>query len=291
MAKKFLPLTAVATMLALFTSNLAEAENPKAAELREIINSNHYYVEYEVNKKEDLRALAVDGNLRKSFDCDGRRNSTALSFIPIVGMFAKGSLKLSPEVYYDSNNYYQFIEKKKALRASSEEMQDPYINPKQEWNTVPLRVNLPEDFGMFTGDKEMHFVESGEKIVDAKKGKKFTFDKYFKAIRNVNGANLAKMVYIVYYNEKNELDSISTLSVYWNEDAGQIFSADEDKKFEDQIYYIQKIKVNKFTGELPEKIMDFPEGCKVYGPGLGDMNELLEMPPLLEEHKEAAKKK
>ena len=47
MAKKFLPLTAVATMLALFTSNLAEAENPKAAELREIINSNHYYVEYE----------------------------------------------------------------------------------------------------------------------------------------------------------------------------------------------------------------------------------------------------
>lgn len=291
MLKKFLALTAATAMITSFAPlNFAEAENAKAEELREIIKSNHYYVEYEVNKKEDLRALAVDGNLRKSFDCEGRRNSTLLSFIPIVGMFAKGSLKLSPEVYYDSNNYYQFIEKKKALRASPEEMQDPYINPYQEWDNVPLRINLPEDFGMFTGDKEIHFVESGEKIVDAKKGTKFTFDKYFKAVRNVNGANLAKRVYIVYYNDKNELDSISTLSVYWNEDAGQIFSVDEDKKFDEQIYYIQKIKVNKFTGELPEKIMEFPEGCKVYGAGLGDMNELLDMPPLLEEYKEAPKK-
>ena len=80
------------------------------------------------------------------------------------------------------------------------------------------------------------------------------------------------------------------MSVYWNEDAGQIFSIDEDKKFEDQIYYIQKIKINKFTGKLPEKIMDFPSGCKVYGPGLGDMNELLDATPLLEEHKSGGAK-
>ena len=291
MLKKFPALFAATAIINTFVfPNFAAAENAKAEELREIIKSNHYYIEYEVNKKEDKRALAVDGNLRKSFDCEGRRNSTLLTFIPIVGMFAKGSLKLMPEVYYDSNNYYQFVEKKKALRASAEEMKDPYINPYQEWDTVPLRIELPEDFGMFTGDKEMRFVESGEKIVDAKKGTKFTFDKYFKAIRNVNGANLAKKVYIVYYNDKNELDSISTLSVYWNEDAGQIFSADEDKKIEDQIYHIQKIKINKFTSELPDKVMAFPSGCKVYGPGLGDMNELLDMPPLLEEHKEATKK-
>lgn len=290
MVKKFLALTVSAMITASYSPPPVFAENVKAEELREIINSNHYYIEYEVNKKEDKRALAVDGALKKSFDCEGRRSSTLLRFIPIVGFFAKGSLKLTPEVYYDSNNYYQFVDKKKVLRASPEEMQDPYINPNQEWNTVPLRITLPEEFGMFTGDKDIKFVESGEKIIDEKKGKKFTFDKYVKNIRNVNGANIAKKVYIVYYDDKNELSSISTLSVYFNEDAGQIFANDEDKKSDEQIYDIQKIKINKFTRELPNKIMEFPSGCKVYGPGLGDMNELLEMPPLLEEYKEEAKK-
>ena len=291
MVKKFLALAVAATVTVSYSPPIVSAENAKAEELREIINSKHYYIEYEVNKKEDKRALAVNGDLRKSFDCEGRRSSTLLSFIPIVSLFAKGSLKLMPEVYYDSNNYYQFTGKNTALRASPEEMNDPYINPHQEWNTIPLRVNLPEEFGMFTGDKDIKFVESGEKIIDAKKDKKFTFDKYVKNIRNVNGANIAKKVYLVYYDDKNEIESISTLSVYSNEDAGQIFAANEDKKLEEQAYEIQKIKINKFTGELPDKIMDFPEGCKVYGPGLGDMNELLEMPPLLEEHKAEVKRK
>jgi len=290
MVKKVLTPLLAAIVTASYSPPSVFAENIKAEELREIINSNHYYIEYEVNKKEDKRALAVDGVLKKSFDCEGRRSSTLLSFVPIVGLFAKGSLKLMPEVYYDSNNYYQFVDKKKVLRASPEEMKDPYINPNQEWNTIPLRVNLPEEFGMFTGDKDIKFVESGEKIVDEKKGTKFTFDKYVKNIRNVNGANIAKKIYVVYYDDKNELASISTLSVYINEDAGQIFANDEDKKFEEQIYDIQKIKINKFTRELPNKIMDFPAGCKVYGPGLGDMNELLEMPPLLEEYKAEVKK-
>ena len=290
MVKKVLTPLLAAIVTASYSPPSVFAENIKAEELREIINSNHYYIEYEVNKKEDKRALAVDGVLKKSFDCEGRRSSTLLSFVPIVGLFAKGSLKLMPEVYYDSNNYYQFVDKKKVLRASPEEMKDPYINPNQEWNTIPLRVNLPEEFGMFTGDKDIKFVESGEKIVDEKKGTKFMFDKYVKNIRNVNGANIAKKIYVVYYDDKNELASISTLSVYINEDAGQIFANDEDKKFEEQIYDIQKIKINKFTRELPNKIMDFPAGCKVYGPGLGDMNELLEMPPLLEEYKAEVKK-
>lgn len=263
--------------------SIVSAENPKAEELRNIIKSNNYYVEYEINKKEDKRALAVNGVKKKSFDCDGRRSATALSFIPIVGLFAKGSLKLSPEVYYDSQNYYQFVTKKKLLRASEEEMNDPYINPAQEWSTVKQRIVLPEEFGMFTGDNDISFVESGEKIIDTK-GTKVNFDKYFKILKNTKGVNIAKKVYFVYYNVKGDIDKILTLTVDFNEDAGQIFAADEDKKPEQQIYNIQRIKVNKFTGELPADIMKFPEGAKVYGPGTGDMNEVLEQPPLLEEH-------
>lgn len=279
--KIFSSLTAL-TIAAMSFMPTAHAENPKAQELRELIQSNKYYVEYEVNRKEDKRALAVDGDKRKSFDCEGRRSSTLLRFIPIVGLFAKGSLKLSPEILYDSGNYYQFLSKKKTLKASDEELQDPYLDPNQEWNTAPKRIVLPEEFGMFTGNADIHFVESGT-LIDGDK-KQISFDKYFKAIRNVKGANLAKTVYLVCYNDKGELSKILTLTVDWDDDAGQILATDFGKKSADRIYDIQEIKINKFTGELPADVMKFAEGTQIYGPGLGNMDELLDAPPLLEQH-------
>lgn len=280
-SKFFSSLTAL-TVAAMSFMPAAYAENPKAQELRELIQSNKYYVEYEVNKKEDKRALAVDGDKRKSFDCEGRRSDTLLRFIPIVGLFAKGSLKLMPEILYDQNNYYQFLSKKKILKASAEDLQDPYLDPNQEWSTAPKRIILPEEFGMFTGDDEIKFVESGT-FIDSDK-KQVSFDKYFKAIRNVKGANLAKKVYLVCYNDKGEPSKILTLTVDWDEDAGQIFATEVGKKPADRIYDIQEIKINKFTGELPTDVMVFATGTKVYGPGLGNMDELLDAPPLLEEH-------
>lgn len=279
--KIFSSLTAL-TIAAMSFMPTAHAENPKAQELRELIQSNKYYVEYEVNRKEDKRALAVDGDKRKSFDCEGRRGETLLRFIPIVGLFAKGSLKLSPEILYDSGNYYQFLSKKKTLKASDEELQDPYLDPNQEWNTAPKRIVLPEEFGMFTGDADIHFVESST-LIDGDK-KQISFDKYFKAIRNVKGANLAKIVYLVCYDDKGELSKILTLTVDWDDDAGQILETEFGKKSADRIYDIQEIKINKFTGELPADVMKFAEGTQIYGPGLGNMDELLDAPPLLEQH-------
>ena len=281
--KKFLGmLTALIIFSMSFMPKMAHAENIKAQELRDIIKSNKYYVEYEVNTKEDKRALAVDGDLRKSFDCEGRRSSTLLRFIPIVGLFAKGSLKLMPEVFYDANNYYQFVNKKKILRATPEELKDPYLDPIQEWGTVEKRIVLPEEFGMFTGDEEIKFVESGTTTDD--KNKTQAFDKYLKIIKNINGANIAKKVYMVYYNEKGEPEKILTMTVDWEEDAGTIFEEELKKKPAEQSYDIQRIKINKFTGELPADVMNFPSGSKVYGADLGNMDELLDMPPLLEEH-------
>ena len=291
MRKKFLSalLSAltISTASILPMSSIVSAENSKAAEIREIFSSQKYYLEYEVNKKEDKRALAVDGSVRKSFDCEGRRSATFLSYLPVVGLFAKGSLKLMPEVYYDSNSgyYYQFVTKKKILKANETEMKDPYISPKEEWNTLPLRIKVPEDFGMFTGDKSITFVESGTKIIDEKKNIQAAFDKYFKVIKSVTGQNIAKRVYFVFYNEKGDLDKICTLTVDWNEDAGNIFNENYGKKPDQQDYEIQTLKIRQFTKELPKDVMKFPNGSKVYGPGLGNMDELLDQPPLLEEYK------
>lgn len=281
--KKFLAtLTALAVAFTSFLPSAAHAENSKAQELRNLINSNKYYVEYEVNRKEDKRALAVNGNKRKSFDCEGRRSGSFLSIIPIVGLFAKGSLTLTPEVYCDSTNYYQFLDKKKILRATPEELQDPYLNPAQEWNTAPKRIILPEEFGMFTGDEEIRFVESG--TLSESGNKQISFDKYVKVIKNVRGENLAKKIYLVCYSGKGELSKILTLTVDWQEDAGTIFASELLKKQEDWTYDIQVIKINKFTGELPNEVMQFSQGSKVYGPGLGNMDELLDAPPLLEQY-------
>ena len=290
MRRKFLRAVAALTLSAFATASAfipssVSAEHEKAAEIRDIFSSTTYYVEYEINRKEDKRALAVDGNVKKSFDCEGRRSATLLSFLPIVGFFAKGSLKLMPEVYYKDGNYYQFVEKKKALRANESEMNDPYINPTQEWNTIPLRIQLPEEFGMFTGDSSITFVESGTKIIDAAKNKSIAFDKYVKPIKNVDGVNIAKKIYVVYYSESGALDKILTLTVDWNADAGQIVLDEEDKKPDQQNYAIQTLRVRELTKELPKNVMAFPNGCKVYGPGLGDMNEIIDQPPLLEEFK------
>ena len=81
------------------------------------------------------------------------------------------------------------------------------------------------------------------------------------------------------------LDKILTLTVDLNVDAGQIVLDEEDKKIDNQNYEIQTLRINKLTKELPQNVMNFPNGCKVYGPGLGDMNEIIEQPPLLEEYK------
>lgn len=274
-----LTVSAFATVSAIMPSSAA-AENEKAAEIRDIFNSKTYYIEYEYNSKNDKRALAVDGDKKMSFDSDGRKSAGMMGFIPLVGLFAQGSVKLRPEVLYDAGNYYQFVEKKKALRANEAEMNDPYINPMEEWNTMKTRLTLPEELGMFTGDNSITFVESGTIV---KKNVEIPFDKYVKTIKSVTDKDISATTYLVYYNNKGELDKISSVVTAPDEDAVEILNAKDDKS-QNILYDTTTITIKKLTKELPPNVMDFPKGCKVYGPGLGDMNELIEQPPLLEEH-------
>ena len=286
MAKSLLSLlVGLTVMTSSFLLNLptVSAENAKAAEIREILNSKTYYIEYEVNNKYDKHALAVDGQKRMSYDSDMRDNMSGGNFFSMS--FNAGKIKLQREVLYDSHNYYQFLEKKKAIMATAQEMADPYINPTQEWDTVSRRVQLPDDFSMFTGDKNIRFVESGTKIVDKAKNKSVEFDKYVKPIKSVDGTDIAKTVYLVYYNDKGVLDKILSLTVNWNADAGTIFAANEDLKPHKRTYQIRTVTIKKLSKELPKDAVEIPKGCKIYDPGLGNMNELLDQPPLIAENK------
>lgn len=77
-----------------------------------------------------------------------------------------------------------------------------------------------------------------------------------------------KNFYMLYDLEKGELQSIKVMVRVGNEEERE---ADE-------------IKNIKITGELPEKITDIPEGCKVYAVGLGDINDLVQRPVLIENY-------
>ena len=49
---------------------------------------------------------------------------------------------------------------------------------------------------------------------------------------------------------------------------------------------LNTMKVKKITRELPEGALQIPKGCKVYAVGIGDMNDLLEQPVLVEDYSE-----
>ena len=63
MVKKFLTPILAAMMTFSYSPPLVLAENLKAEELREIINSNYYYIEYEVSEPPTTCAAALAGVL------------------------------------------------------------------------------------------------------------------------------------------------------------------------------------------------------------------------------------
>ena len=77
-----------------------------------------------------------------------------------------------------------------------------------------------------------------------------------------------KNFYMLYDLEKGELQNIKVMIRVGNEEEVEA----------------EEIKNIKITGELPEKITDIPEGCKVYAVGLGDINDLTQRPVLVEDY-------
>ena len=192
-----------------------------------------------------------------------------------IAGFLGGGEKKVPSTLYQDGKYYQFESKKKATMAYYNQLDDPNIDPAAGWNMVRVKLALPEAlvtfapndvFNSFTGFKAPRFIESGKKTFGKKE---FNYDKYSTTYNNMNGQPMYKKnFYMLYDLEKGELQSIKVMVRVGNEEERE---ADE-------------IKNIKITGELPEKITDIPEGCKVYAVGLGDINDLVQRPVLVENY-------
>lgn len=257
----------------------AFAENPKAEEYRKLFASGTYYIDYDMNDSV-RKALAVSDGKRMDYTIITRRNaalSTALAFIPVIGiagMFVKETKK-DPTALYQDNKYYQFIGKKEARVATSAELKDENLDPTEAWNSVPLRLALPEGFVMLAPNDPFNkianytvpaFVESGT-ITDGKNT--FDYDTYKVPVQGATGNVLADKIFYLYYdNKKGELKRVITR---FKEPGSSMEQT------------ISEFKIRTITGELPENALKMPGGTKVYAAGLGDMDDLLDRNVLVEQ--------
>ena len=263
---------ALALAVSTFTAS-AFAEQPKAAEYKQIMSSGNYYIEYEFNDVK--KCLAVKDGKRMDYTIYTTMGNPLLSAIPIIGlasMFVKSDKK-EPSALYMDGKYYQFQGKKKATMAYYNQLDDENLDPKEAWSSVRYRLALPEElvvfapndvFNSFTNFKAPKFIGSGQT-----KGAKVVldYDKYSLTVPNKGGGVLFEKLFYMYYKE-GELQSIKTFA----------------KTNGNEEIPINTMKVKKITQELPENALTIPKGCKVYAAGIGDMNDLLEQPVLVEDY-------
>lgn len=257
----------------------AFAEQPEAAKYREILQSGKYYVEYELNYAKKI--LAVQDNKRMDYTVYKSNGNMFASmglaminpFLALGSLFIKNENKV-PTAYYEAGKFYQFDSKKKATMAIWNQLNDPNLDPKSNWSSVKMKLALPVELAVFAPNDMFQeevadsdtpvFIESGSASI---KEKEFIYDKYSSSVRSHTGNILFSKNYYFYYNE-GELKYIKTFM--YDSEAGE--------------QEIQTIDIKKITQELPENILKIPTGCKVYAAGVGDMNDLLDKPVLVEEY-------
>lgn len=240
----------------------AFAEQPKAEEYKKIFNSGTFYVEF-ADKKQNYVVAALP---------DARMATIASQYYTSDLDYYNGK-KDYPNELYMNGKYYQFENKKTAIVASEEQLQDVNIDPRGKWNNMKNRLSVPVEFyplcakdAFRDASKVMvdpQFAESGNTKLD---GKDYAFDRYLIPMRSHTGAVLSETEYKYYY-EKDNLVRIDMALLH-----------------DGQASQISSIKIKQISNVVPEKTFTMPKGCKVYAVGTGDMNDLLEQLQVVENY-------
>lgn len=280
MKKRIVALTLALTTL----STSAFAEQEKAIEYRKILDSGKFFVEYELDygkkilvaengKRMDSMIFSKSGNMALGIGL-----SLINPFLAIASLLVKND-SITPSTLYQDGKYYQFQGKKRAIMAYWNQLNDTNLNPNENWSGVKYRLCIPEELSALSvndpfyqelfGGTKPSFVASGNASVD---GKECVYDKYRIPTYSAAGSVLFDKYYYYYYFN-GELKKIYT---YMSSD-GETESL------------VRTLKINKLQAEIPDNALKIPNGCKVYAAGIGDMNDLIEEPVLVEsyEKKEA----
>lgn len=265
MKKKILSLALVFSALGFS----AFAEQPQAQDYRNILAGNKFYVEY--NTEYEKKIVAAENGKRVEYTTFS--SGSVFGFGLNLGALFAG--KPAPTTLYQDGKYYQFNGRKKAVMAYWNQLDDPNINPKEYWYGVKYKLALPEEFAIFNytdpfyqevyGGARPVFVESGKKKI---KDIEYDYDKYSMNIYALAGNVLQARYYYAYYLN-GELKSLASC-----------FADNKGKE-----YLSNEIMIKRLQAEVPPNTIYIPKGCKIYAAGIGDMNDLIEKPVLVEEYK------
>lgn len=256
---------------------VASAEQQKAEEYRQILQSGTFYIEYAdvVNTEAGQhQMLAANNGVRIKWRNEIKSGGGGLlgMIVPFAGLIE--SKDRIPVTMYKDGKLYQFKDKKSGLVATEEQLRDENINPLENWQHIKNNLSLPEGMQIFAlndlynqekiGTTIPQYESSGMKEIN---GKQYEVDTYLSQTKSVGGKVFYSTQYLMCYKE-GELDKIVVNLL-----------TDGLEPIEINSYMIYKI-----SGELPENIMQLPEGCQVFRAGMGDMNDLIGMPVLIEKY-------
>ncbi|MBQ8418246.1 MAG: hypothetical protein IJX10_06405 [Phascolarctobacterium sp.] len=259
----------LAMTLALTTMAVTSfAEQPAANKYRAILQSGNFLVEYGDAYFTKTIAAANDMRMeRSSYKVKGG-GLVGLA----VGIGGKGK-KDYPDTLYKAGKYYKFESKKKATMATWNQLKDPCLDPAGGWNYAQYALAVPEEFFAlcnydpfrFESDVMVvpKFVGSSKELIDKKE---YDCDKYVMAMRSQTGAVMSETNYLYYYDD------------------GELIFVKKIFKKNGTEYPMNEFIVKKITNEVPPETFAIPKGCKVYAVGIGDMNDLIEQPVLVEEY-------
>ncbi len=266
MNKSILAMTLALTTL----TAVAFAEHPAANKYRAIVQSGNFLIEY--GDAQLTKTIAAHKDMRMERSFYRIKGGGGLMGVAI-GIGGGSKKKDYPDTLYRDGKYYKFASKKKATVATPNQLNDPCIDPAGGWNYAKYGLALPEEFfalcnyDPFRYESSVmvtpRYVGSTKETIDKTE---YDCDKYTMAMRSQTGAIMAETNYHYHYKD------------------GELVLIKKILKRNGTEYPMSEVMVKKITSEVPVEMFNIPAGCKVYAVGVGDMNDLIEQPILVEEY-------
>ncbi len=258
-----------ATLLAALALSLSaanvQAEQPKAEEYRQMFASGNFYLEY----KDDYLTQVIGAK-------DGKR-FTRKKFSGFAGLFGSlfGGEDKTPEIFHQDGKLYQLkfnlAGKRMMIVLPESQLGDENLDPKEGWVNLKSSLALPDALSPLAWNDPYHqktaavqpprFVESGKRMADKKE---YDCDTYTSRIVTKSGAVSGEIIYRLMY-EAGTLARVETAVI-------------SDGKEQET----NSLKIKAIEPLIPEDAFKIKKNTKVYGAGIGNMDDLLSNPAQVE---------
>lgn len=261
----------VAVALSMSIMGSAFAEQPMANQYRQVFQSGNFLLDYEATYY-DADGKEVSSGMTYMLAAKNNMRMNRLGF-ELKGAFAfmGGGSKDYPDVLYRDGKYYRFTAEDKATMATRDQIKNPNIDPKYNWNSIQYMLAVPEEFfALYPNDPYKYYstaIKAPSYAGSSKKtiGKKnYDCDTYVLQVKSQSGNVLLENVYNYYYGNGN-LAFVDKL----------LRRNGQERKF-------STFEIKKMTNTVDDTLFTMPKGCKVYAVGMGDMNDLIEQPVQIE---------